>query len=111
MRKHGTSHLEEIARLRKIEGQVRGILRMIEERRYCVDILTQLASVRGALRRVEERILERHLRGCVQDSFNTGKAEARRKNSVSLLKERCPIQLLGSASRTLASTDFLSARR
>ncbi len=79
MRKQGTSHLEEIARLRRIEGQVRGIVRMIEERRYCVDILTQLASVKGALRRVEERILERHLRSCVQDSFDTGKAKDRRE--------------------------------
>jgi len=79
MRKQGTSHLEEIARLRRIEGQVRGILRMIEDRRYCIEILTQLASVKGALRRVEERILERHLRACVQDSFNTGNAEDRRE--------------------------------
>ncbi len=79
MREQKTPHREEIARLRKIEGQVRGILRMIEERRYCVDILTQLASVKGALRRVEERILERHLRGCVKDSFTTGKAEDRRE--------------------------------
>lgn len=78
MKKTGTPHLEEISRLRKIEGQVRGIQRMIEERRYCVDILTQLASARAALRRVEERVLERHLRGCVQESFDTGSAEDRR---------------------------------
>jgi Uncharacterized protein conserved in bacteria len=62
-------HTDELVRLRRIEGQVRGVQKMIEERRYCVDILTQLASVSAALARVEERILERHLRSCVRDSL------------------------------------------
>ena len=62
-------HTDELVRLRRIEGQVRGVQKMIEERRYCVDILTQLASVSAALARVEERILERHLRSSVRDSL------------------------------------------
>jgi CsoR family transcriptional regulator, copper-sensing transcriptional repressor len=72
-----TSHEEEIVRLRRIEGQVRGIQKMIADKRYCMDILTQLASVSGALKSVEENILGRHLRGCVSDSFKDGSEEDR----------------------------------
>jgi len=72
-----TTHEDELARLRKIEGQVRGIQRMIEEKRYCMDILTQLNSVVGAVEKVEENVLERHLRGCVEHSFLEGTREDR----------------------------------
>jgi DNA-binding FrmR family transcriptional regulator len=74
---HITTHEDELARLRKIEGQVRGIQRMIEEKRYCIDILTQLNSIVGAIERVEENVLERHLRGCVEHSFAEGSREDR----------------------------------
>ncbi len=74
---HTTLHLEEIERLKKIEGQIRGLIRMIEEHRYCVDILTQIAAACHALRRVEESILERHLRSCVDASFQSGSSEDR----------------------------------
>lgn len=68
--KHGhPSHADDLARLGRIEGQVRGVRKMIEERRYCVDILTQLSSISAALARVEERVLARHLRSCVHDSL------------------------------------------
>ncbi len=67
-----TSHKAEMVRLRRIEGQIRGIQKMIEEKRYCVDILTQLNSIVGAIKGVEENILERHLKGCVQQSFTEG---------------------------------------
>ncbi|MCX6566389.1 MAG: metal-sensitive transcriptional regulator [Candidatus Aminicenantes bacterium] len=63
------SHSNELIRLRRIEGQVRGVQKMIEERRYCVDILTQLSSISAALARVKERILERHLRSCARESL------------------------------------------
>jgi len=63
------SHADDLARLNRIEGQVRGVRKMIEERRYCVDILTQLSSISAALARVEDRILARHLRSCVNDSL------------------------------------------
>ena len=69
MEKQVTTHLEEIVSLKRIEGQIRGIQKMIEERRYCIDILTQLSSVAGAIKRVEKNILNRHLRGCVRESF------------------------------------------
>jgi DNA-binding FrmR family transcriptional regulator len=77
--KNVTSHEEELLRLRRIEGQIRGLQKMIEEKRYCVDILTQINSVVGALERVEENILERHLKGCVDRSFEKGTREDRAK--------------------------------
>lgn len=67
-----TTHQEEIVRLKRIEGQIRGIQKMIDDKRYCIDILTQLASVSGAIKWVEENILERHLKGCVKTSFSKG---------------------------------------
>jgi DNA-binding FrmR family transcriptional regulator len=70
-----TTHEAELVRLRRIEGQIRGIQKMIEEKRYCVDILTQLTSIVGAIKGVEENILDRHLRGCVNQSFTKGNKE------------------------------------
>jgi DNA-binding FrmR family transcriptional regulator len=67
-----TTHEGEIVRLKKIEGQIRGVQKMIEDKRYCIDILTQLSSVVGAIKSVEENILQRHLKGCVQHSFARG---------------------------------------
>lgn len=74
-----TTHEEEIVRLKKIEGQIRGIQKMIREKRYCIDILTQLSSVAGAIKSVEENILERHLKGCVRHSFTEGNRENRQE--------------------------------
>ncbi len=79
MNEQPTTHFEEIVSLKRIEGQIRGIQKMIEEKRYCIDILTQLSSITGAIRRVEENILNRHLRGCVRESFNEGSKEDREK--------------------------------
>lgn len=79
MVKQMTIHDEELVRLRRIEGQIRGIQKMIEEKRYCIDILTQISSVVGAIKGVEENIMERHLKGCVQQSFNRGSREDRTK--------------------------------
>ena len=70
-----TTHEAELVRLRRIEGQIRGIQKMIEEKRYCVDILTQISSIVGAIKGVEENILERHLKGCVNQSFTKGSKE------------------------------------
>ena len=79
MKEQATTHLEELVSLKRIEGQIKGIQKMIDEKRYCIDILTQLSSVEGAIRRVEENILNRHLRGCVRQSFFTGNREDREK--------------------------------
>jgi CsoR family transcriptional regulator, copper-sensing transcriptional repressor len=66
------------ARLNRVEGQVRGILRMVEEDRYCVDVLTQVQAVRAALHKIEEEILRDHVGHCVADAFATGSATEQR---------------------------------
>jgi CsoR family transcriptional regulator, copper-sensing transcriptional repressor len=66
------SAADDLARLRKIEGQIQGLQKMIGEGRYCIDVLTQIGSVVGALKRVEENILDRHLRTCVRESLSRG---------------------------------------
>src|ERR1700687_3851557 len=69
-----------LTRLRRIEGQVRGLSRMVEADRYCIDIVTQIAAVRAALRRVEEEVLRDHVAHCVEHAVASGsKAEQRRK--------------------------------
>ena len=67
-------------RLNRIEGQVRGIARMVDEDRYCIDVVTQIAAVRTALRRVEEEILRDHVAHCVEHAIVSGdKADQRKK--------------------------------
>ncbi|MFO1184549.1 MAG: metal-sensitive transcriptional regulator [Bauldia sp.] len=61
-------------RLNRIEGQVRGILRMADENRYCIDILTQIHAVRAALQKVEEEILRDHISHCVAGALSSGDA-------------------------------------
>jgi DNA-binding FrmR family transcriptional regulator len=60
------------SRLKRIEGQVGGLLRMVEEDRYCMDILTQIAAVRAALHKVEGEILKDHVSHCVAHAFAAG---------------------------------------
>ena len=69
-----------LRRLNRIEGQVRGLARMIEEDRYCIDIVTQISAVRAALRRAEEEILRDHVAHCVEHAIVSGnRAEQRQK--------------------------------
>lgn len=69
-----------LKRLSRIEGQVRGLTRMVAEDRYCIDIVTQLSAVRAALRRAEEEILADHVAHCVEHAIASGnKTEQRRK--------------------------------
>ena len=58
-----------LARLRKVEGQMRGIQKMLQDDRYCMDVLAQLASAKAALTKVELALLESHTRGCVADAI------------------------------------------
>ncbi|MFQ5680840.1 MAG: metal-sensitive transcriptional regulator, partial [Candidatus Omnitrophota bacterium] len=76
-----TTHNENLVALRRIEGQIRGVAKMIEERRYCVDILTQLHSVVGAILRVEDKVLKKHLQGCVTRAFQ-GKSETDKQKKI-----------------------------
>jgi DNA-binding FrmR family transcriptional regulator len=67
-------------RLSRIEGQVRGLSRMVDEDRYCIDIVTQISAVRAALRRVEEEVLRDHVAHCVEHAITSGnKADQREK--------------------------------
>jgi DNA-binding FrmR family transcriptional regulator len=69
-----------LKRLKRIEGQVRGLARMVGEDRYCIDIVTQIAAVRAALRRVEEEVLSDHVAHCVEHAIASGdKADQRKK--------------------------------
>ena len=67
-------------RLGRIEGQVRGLSKMVDEDRYCIDIVTQISAVRAALRRVEEEVLRDHVAHCVEHAIASGnKADQREK--------------------------------
>jgi DNA-binding FrmR family transcriptional regulator len=75
-----------IKRLHRIEGQVRGIERMVEEERYCIDILTQISAVSTALESVALKLLEDHVSHCVAGALASGDAAAAEKKSRELLK-------------------------
>lgn len=64
-------------RLRRIEGQVRGLQRMVDEDVYCIDVLTQLSSVQAALRAVGMGLLDDHVRHCVRESIEEGSGDAK----------------------------------
>lgn len=69
-------------RLKRIEGQVRGLARMIDEDRYCIDVVTQVQAVSAALRRVENEVLKDHVAHCVEGAIRSGdKREQRTKSA------------------------------
>lgn len=84
--KQFTTHEEQLGFLKKIEGQVRGIERMIEDKRYCVDIITQLRSVIGALYRVENQVFKKHIDGCVINALH-GTSELEKKKKIDEVAE------------------------
>src|SRR4051812_37689178 len=80
-------------RLSRIEGQVRGIVRMVEDDRYCIDVLTQVQAVRAALAKVETEMLRDHLGHCVEGAIVSGDKDEQRKKAAEL------IELLERAAR------------
>ena len=82
-----------VNRLRRIEGQVRGVAQMVEDDRYCVDLLTQLQAVRAALHRVETEVLRDHLDHCVMGAMTGDDPEDRKAKAGEL------IELLARAGR------------
>jgi DNA-binding FrmR family transcriptional regulator len=68
-----------IARLSRIEGQVRGVSRMIEEERYCIEVLNQVQAIKAALRKVEEDLLKDHAAHCVAHAIQSGDAEDQKR--------------------------------
>lgn len=75
------THEEQLVFLNRIEGQIRGVHKMVEEGRYCVDILTQLHSVIGAIQRVESNILKKHLESCFTHAVK-GSSEVERNKKI-----------------------------
>lgn len=74
-----------LKRLSRIEGQVKGLSRMVEEDRYCIDIVTQIAAVRAALRRAEEEILRDHVAHCVEHAISSGSKASQREKIEELM--------------------------
>jgi len=69
MKNHTTTHMENLARLSRIEGQVKGVKRMVGDGEYCIDIITQIQAARSALQSVSKIILEKHLKHCVASAI------------------------------------------
>jgi len=82
-----------LKRLSRIEGQVRGLSRMVEEDRYCIDIMTQISAVSAALRNAEEKILGDHLAHCVEHAIASGDKDDQRKKISEI------IEVLGRSTR------------
>ena len=75
-----SGHKEEVQRrLRRVEGQVRGIQRMVDEESYCIDVLTQISAATGALQSVALELLDDHLGHCVREAITTGAPDAEAK--------------------------------
>jgi|TARA_E500000331_G_C16707576_1_gene476715 DNA-binding FrmR family transcriptional regulator len=66
-------HTKQLPNLKRIDGQIRGIMKMIEEEKYCIEILNQIKAVRGAISTVEGKILKTHLKACVKDTLSSEK--------------------------------------
>ena len=75
-----------VNRLSRIEGQVRGISKMLDEGRYCVDVLTQLQAVRAALAKVETTMLRDHLGHCIEGAITSGDADNQRAKAAELIQ-------------------------
>jgi len=73
-------------RLKRIEGQVRGIARMVEDDRYCIDVLTQIRAVRAALGKVEGELLKGHLDHCIESAIVSGDAAEQRRKAAELIE-------------------------
>jgi len=72
-------------RLNRIEGQVRGVARMVEEGRYCIDVLTQVRAIKAALGRFESEMLKGHLDHCIEDAIVAGDREEQRKKAAEII--------------------------
>jgi DNA-binding FrmR family transcriptional regulator len=74
-----------LKRLHRVEGQVRGIAKMVEDGRYCIDILTQLQAVRAAVSKVETEMLKTHMSHCIESAIVSGDREAQREKAAELV--------------------------
>lgn len=81
MKRQLTTHEEQMIFLNKIEGQIRGVQHMIKDKRYCIDIITQIHSIVGALHRVENNIFKKHVQSCVVGTLK-GKSEVEKLKKI-----------------------------
>lgn len=77
---------KEIARMRRIEGQARGIAKMMEEDRYCIDILQQMSAMEAALRAAKSKVLAHHAGHCVEEALQSGDLGAQREKFTELVE-------------------------
>ncbi|MBK9324239.1 MAG: metal-sensitive transcriptional regulator [Bdellovibrionaceae bacterium] len=92
MAKKGASHHSQASRLAKVEGQIRGVIKMIEEERYCIDIVTQLKAITSALKSVERSVVEQHVDTCVLRAIDAGNSKEKDRHLreiTDLLKASC----------------------
>jgi DNA-binding FrmR family transcriptional regulator len=80
------NHQSTVRRLKRIEGQVRGLVRMIDDDRYCIDVLQQVNAVKAALLKVESEILRAHAASCVDEAIESGNADDQRRKFDELVK-------------------------
>ena len=83
---HRNDKPQLLNRLKRIEGQVRGVARMVEDDRYCIDVMTQLRAVRAALSRVESELLKGHLGHCIEGAIVSGDASEQRRKAAELIE-------------------------
>lgn len=74
-----------VKRLNRIEGQVRGITRMVEDDRYCIDVMTQISAVQAALKRVADELLKDHVAHCVEHAITSGNKAGQREKIAELM--------------------------
>ena len=82
------SHMENMPRLNRISGQIEGIKKMIEEGRYCPEIISQLRAVRAAVKAVESNILQKHLQYCVAQSFASNEDKEKKIAELKMLFDK-----------------------
>jgi DNA-binding FrmR family transcriptional regulator len=75
-----------LKRLNRIAGQARGLVRMVDEDRYCIDVITQVSAVRAALKRVEEEVLRDHVAHCIEHAISAGDREEQRRKIGELIQ-------------------------
>ncbi|MGE4373478.1 metal-sensitive transcriptional regulator [Xanthobacter sp. TB0139] len=82
---HSPAKEQVLKRLKRIEGQARGLCRMVEEDRYCIDIITQIRAVRAALKRAEQEVLRDHVHHCVEGAIRSGDEQEQRQKVAELM--------------------------
>ncbi len=72
--KNHPSHQSQLSALKRVEGQVRGVIKMIDEGKYCIDVLNQIKAAKAALVKIESNVLKKHVESCVKESFKNKRA-------------------------------------